>query len=583
MVPEIKQLIFILNFCIMKLRFINICERQFAEERKPLPSSGMEVCVKEYPYRARLILIGLLVFLVHGAKLNSDIIGIDTEDLIHLQDGFYGGWLHTGRQGLVFLKYLFGNRTFNPYYTGIATLLLFAAAVAAHLFLWDKVCSITVQRKRSDSLSGLWACGLGAFLWISQPVMTEQFYFLLQSMEICVCLLLTALSLELSFLWAEGHHPAAAVGSVLLLLLTFSSYQSFVVLYIFGTVAVVLLRTLSEGTVCASGEVSGERKLSTGWELLKQVIPYCVIFLTAFLCNTLITKLFFSSSDYLQNQIFWGQASIKDCIYAIGAHFVKAYTGVRSIFYHGGLGLLAFLDFLLLLRFSRGFAKGARAVLLFFYLALLTTPFLMTVVLGGAPAARSQLVLPALTGVLGYLSIRLLELQGIRPFRFGNEKGNKKWQNQAAFALAVVLCLVTGLEQTKVTESLYYTDRCRYEQDVALGRAIIERIQQINMGDDAVPVLVVGAREFSGNHSCVMGEVIGRSFFAYDTEIAPISFWNTRRVLGFLHSLGADFEQAPKERIEEALEYSTYMPEWPAKDSVQQKDGIIIVKLSHYE
>ena len=46
--------------------------------------------VKEYStaYRIRLALIGLIVFLVHGAKLYSDVIGIDTEDIIHLQDDF---------------------------------------------------------------------------------------------------------------------------------------------------------------------------------------------------------------------------------------------------------------------------------------------------------------------------------------------------------------------------------------------------------------------------------------------------------------------------------------------------------------
>ncbi len=55
--------------------------------------------VKEYleKYRSRILLTGLFVFLLHGANLNSDIIGIDTEDLLHLQGDFFGGWLRTGR------------------------------------------------------------------------------------------------------------------------------------------------------------------------------------------------------------------------------------------------------------------------------------------------------------------------------------------------------------------------------------------------------------------------------------------------------------------------------------------------------
>ena len=65
-------------------------------------------------YRGRIIFTLAFVFLFHGAKLNSQVIGIDTEDIIKLQVDFYGGWLTTGRQGLVFLKGILGMLRFNP-------------------------------------------------------------------------------------------------------------------------------------------------------------------------------------------------------------------------------------------------------------------------------------------------------------------------------------------------------------------------------------------------------------------------------------------------------------------------------------
>ena len=58
-------------------------------------------------YRSHIFFMGLFVFLLHSAKINSVVIGIDTEDLIHSEQNLYGGWLGTGRQGLVFLKYFF--------------------------------------------------------------------------------------------------------------------------------------------------------------------------------------------------------------------------------------------------------------------------------------------------------------------------------------------------------------------------------------------------------------------------------------------------------------------------------------------
>ena len=509
-------------------------------------------------YRSCLFVTGLLAFLVHGAKLNAGIIGIDTEDLLHLQDDFYGGWLHTGRQGLVFLKYVLGNAHFNPYFAGSMTLLLFGAAVAAFLWLWDRT-----GGKAEEGLA--WGCG--SLLWISHPAMAEQFYFSLQSMEICLAMVLTAAALYLSFQWVDRHVWRYVLGSVCILLLVFSVYQSFVVMYIFGIVAMLLLQALREASEGA--------EVRTG-AYVRRVALHCGLFLAAFLLNTLITRLFFGSSSYLENQIFWGHASVKDCLHGIAGHVVKAFTGYDSVFYHWGLGLLAAADLGLLLWFLKGSGRKGRkngGVVLFFYGALLTTPFLMSVLLGGTPAMRSQLALPALTGFLGWLGIKLVLLQKGRVRREGIFR--------AALLCIGAVSLVCGMEQAKVTWKPYYTDRCRYEQDAALGRAVISQIEAETAGEEAeLPVFFVGSREFTGNHACVKGEIIGISFFEHDRRVEPEFYWSTRRILGFLHTLGADYIQIPEEWMGDALARSAEMPSWPAEGSVRAVDGMVIVKMS---
>lgn len=117
-------------------------------------------------------MLGLFAVLIHSAKLNSNIIGIDTESMIHQGTNFYDGWLNTGRQGLVLLKFLLGNSLFQPYFAGMLTVLLFAAAVGAFCLVWDKAGGWSGGAGKS-----LWMWGLAGFLWISHPVMTEQFYF----------------------------------------------------------------------------------------------------------------------------------------------------------------------------------------------------------------------------------------------------------------------------------------------------------------------------------------------------------------------------------------------------------------------
>lgn len=516
-----------------------------------------------YKYRNHIMVIGLFVFLIHGAKLNNDIIGIDTEDLIYLGDGFYGGWLQSGRYGLVALKYLLGNAQFNPYFTGAMTLILLAVAVSVFFMLFDRI----TDTKTSGTVKILsWA--LGGFLWISHPVLVEQLYFSLQSMEICIGIILTAVALYLSYCMANRFHVGYAVFSVLLLLITFSTYQVFVVLYIFGACVILLLQALRD---------AGEEDIS-GKKLLKCVIPYGLVFFVAFFLNTLITKLFFGSSEYLQNQISWGNESFKDCIHAIVGHVLKTFSGYDSIFYNAGLGVLAVFNFILLIGYLRKVCKGkkcAGVVIVLFYMAVMVTPFMMTFVLGNAPAIRSQLVLPAIMGFMGYLCVRLIIYHEKAEF--------KKIWTKVAVVCCLVVCLVSGVSQAKVSASLYYTDRCRYEHDAALARDLIQRIEKINFDGYSLPVVVIGKREFVGSNACVIGEIVGCSFFDYDTEVEPVSFWSTRRILGFMHNFGANWSQVPVERIEEAMEHSLYMPGWPYENCVQEIDGMIIVKLSHYE
>ena len=514
-------------------------------------------------YRSHFLGIGLLVFLLHSAKLNSNVIGIDTEDLIHLGRDFYGGWLTTGRQGLVFLKYISGNSSFNPYFAGAMTLILFTLAVAAFFLLWDYVLGRDGRREY-----GLTAWLLGGLLWISHPILAEQFYFSLQSMEICLGFVLTAGALYLSRRGVEekgrkGRFLFSAVAAVLLFV-TFSSYQVFVVLYIFGVVTMLFLQSMEA--------LQRDAALSPG-VLWQRIGLYLLLFLAAFGVNMAVTRLFFSTSDYLQQQIVWGTGPFTDNIRNIFHHVRQALTGADSIFYHWIYGLLclsALLQLILVIRRHRDQKRGSLLMIIFLFLAVMAMPFLMTIVVGGTPIVRSQLILPVMTGFLAYLNVVLLR-QGV----FSEEKASVR-----AAAVLVLVCLVGGAGQARITEALYYTDRCRYEQDVAVARQLIRELERVNRWN--LPVAVVGSLEFEPNNACVQGEIIGKSFFDYDTEVEPLDYWSTRRILGFFHTLGADFEQLPADRMGEALEYSTYMAMWPEYNCIEMSDDFAVIKLSDY-
>lgn len=415
----------------------------------------------------------------------------------------------------------------------------------------------------------------GALFLIAHPVITEQFYFSLQSVEICISMILTAVALYLIDVYGRDLKKQYLVYASLILIFTFSVYQSFVILFIFGTVSILFadsVRTL----VCG--------KESTVKEQFKKLLPYLGVFFTSFIVNTVITKLFFSSSDYLGGQIIWGEFPVIDNLRAIAGYVVRAMTGMESVHYHYAFGLLNIAVIWQVIVLCSRFGKKKKemtGVILFYLFALLVTPFLLTGVCGGTPAVRSQLVLPFVTGFLAYLNVTLF---GMLQNGCGAERtsGERNKTRVLGAVLLTVIC-VTGIwGETKITMSLYYTDRMRYEQDAALGRELITQIHKISVchsDGEKIPVAIIGQMPFQGNNACVVGETIGKSFFAYDAEVEPEYYWSTRRMLGFLHTLGADFEQANMQQFGTALEESRSMTVWPADGCIRYSSGMIIIKL----
>lgn len=511
-------------------------------------------------YERHIMAMVLLMFLLHGPKLNASIIGIDTESLIWDETGLYQGWLNTGRQGLVLLKYLLGNMSFNPWFSAVMTLLVFPMAVFSFFLLWDKV---------RGQQSGIVVWLLSGLLWISHPMVTEQLYFSLQSFEISLGILLTAAALYLTYVWTENRRRLwSFFASVCLLLLTFSIYQVFVAIYIFGAVSVLLLQALRKLSM-------GEQKMFS--KMAARMGVWLLVFLTAFIMNAVVTKMFFNASDYLMEQVQWGTIPVSGVLRGICGHIASVLLGRRafySIFYGGLLVCSMALLAANLWRFGRENKTGCITVC-FFYVCLQITPFLMTLLQGGEPAFRSQLVLPAMTGFQTMLNIWLLKELNISRDRV----------SQMLLVCVMLLGFLGGIKPAKTTWSLYYTDQLRYEQDAAFGRSLIQRIEQTCTREEleSLPVVVVGRRPFQGNNSCLQGQVMGYSIFDWDTMAEPKPYYSTRRVLGFLHTLGADYLLTSAGQMREALVYSENMPAWPDEGCVQVQNGMVIVKLSDYE
>lgn len=541
------------------------------------------------------LLIAFFVLLVHGSRLSSQVIGIDTEDIIRLQGDFYEGWLISGRQGLVLLKRLLGNYQFNPYYTGAMTLLLLWGAVIAFIKIWEL--SLESKPCRDGEIQKLtnYAWLTGAFLWISHPVLAEQFYFTLQSMEICVGFLLTAGAVYLIMcavgrhrdghtVWEEdqsnspgrpgeqgyltGRRIILWLAGTLLAMLTFTIYQAFVVFFIFGALSVLLLDV-------QRAIWSGERLRCR--QFIGRILPWAASFFLAFAGGSLVGTVLCGKGDYLTSQIQWGEVTFRQNILRILKHIADVLTGYSSVYFHFVFGFLCLSSFLLSLVFLWKKCKSIWLGILWMclLLALMSTPFWMTILCGGAPVIRSQLILPAVTGYLAYYTLRLFVL-------LLSEHEGSCGKEKMLFWAVTAVCVTGIFGQSQVTLRLYYTDACRYEQDAALGRELILAVEKEAQGE-RYPVVTIGSRPFSPNNACLVGETIGHSFFDHDTQVEPSMYWSSRRVIGFFHTLGFNAAHATPEMTWQAIENSKEMPVWPEDGSVRLVDGVIIIKLSNPE
>ena len=493
----------------------------------------------------------IFTFICHGSMMLSNSVGIDTEEIITAREGLYNAWLGIGRQGLVVLKWLSDSLVFSPLFAGVGTLAFTVAACILWCFLFHYVSG-------KDNLGGT-ITFIG--ILVSHTILTEQYYFKLQSMEVAFSFALMAVCLLLSHEFALKVKKRMLFVVFPMMLILFSVYQVFNALYIMGAVICFMLHYFFVVTKAGAEENKAVVK-----DLWMYILRFAGIFLTGFLVNQLITKMFFTTTGYLSNQIYWGKDTFLECVKNIFENVLRVALG-SNIFYTKTFSLYVILicvGVICVLKYTRtkGKVLGILSVLLLF-----TAPFYMTLLCGGPTVPRAELVMPYTIAFMGYVV-----------FLFGEESSKGK---KLVKVLAVCLGILTVYTQTRYTLALNYTDQVRYDSDARVAVSLIDDIMAVQNADCSYPVVFIGAHEEELNASCVYGDCIGRSLFAWDTNVEPYGYHNSKRIIGFMGTMGVDFVRATIEETAVAYQYSSGMEAcWPAEGSIQLTDDIIVVKLS---
>ena len=491
---------------------------------------------KEYLSQNRWPVLGwnILLLLVWWPWVFNTAPRIDTEVFINEPYSNYN-WLDMGRQGAILTKYIFSLRWFNPHIeTLFGYLLICLASVLFGYLFWRAGCKNKVL-----------CAAFGMFCFVA-PIMTEQFYFELQIFEIALAYVLCAVAVGTAYMGIFKRSICVTAISIGCMMWIFSTYQSFVILYVAAVITCFILLYQQES----------ERKI--GWTLVWKLIAG---FLCAFILNQIITKSFFSAQiEYLSGKIAWSSQTPGQSIYHILGHLAEGFFGEEPFYtpFYGILAVLVILGGIIKVKTFKG--KNGKIIYLIAVIVLQTVPFWLTVVGGTIPTLRAQMAYPF---VLGCDAVLLAD---------------QVYKRKILVAFSLLFSFVIGWSQMMMTERMIYTDEIRSQEDIRLASAIEERIGTASSVEK--PVAIIGSYQNRLNASCIRGEMIGLSMFSMSTEVEPHYFWSGDRALQMLKVLGFSFESASQEQMLEARKQVLTMPVWPAEGSIADAGDYIIVKLS---
>lgn len=488
-----------------------------------------------------IFLTSLFICLTHGTRLITKNATIDTSLFINNPETNYN-WLDIGRWGAVFTKNISELRSFNPYVANAFGILFVIIACVLWSFAFFQI-------SKKDSVV-YWLFGI---VFFTNPVFSLQWLFYIQIFEVAFALCLIPISLINIFQWIEKKNILNLIVAIIGMIWTFATYQSNVPVYIVGAITCFLLY-----------------KESNFREMIKIALKLAISFIAAYLLYTIITKCFFSNSNYLDSQIAWSTQGINKCVQNI-LQYIKTVILGEGVFYTKvyscGIILLIIIFFMEIKKINEKYMLRWLAIFV-----LLLMPFALIIYMGTQPVARSQFALGAVTA-----SCLMLILKYFLQYKRGLVR--------KIFLFGVSALIIISVEKQMYTSmKVYYSDDVRYQEDIYVLQQIQEDIYDIE-ADLNKPLVFVGARESELNESAykiedIVTEYYARTVLGLFSWEEPYYYHSTNLILDVYKTIGVSFQYPSVEQINEGRNVSKEMQSWPKKGSIKETDDIIVVKLS---
>ena len=485
-----------------------------------------------------IILIAIFTIMTYGIKIFNYSISIDTEKLINQYDWQMDTWASFGRFGLVFTKKLFGLKPFNAYIS------CFMMVVAMIIFgiTWSYVISYFSFEKSKKSI----ITAVFPIIFITAPLFTEQFNFILQSFEVAFAIILCSIAVFYISKWTiNSKNPIYIIISLICMIWGFGTYQAIVLLYISGALACYILIYIANK--------KGNVKLDKNYFRVA-VLKYSGSFILGYIAFSMVDKIvksFYGTSNYVDGMIKWGTEPAIESVKNI-LRYVRYGLFGDGLFY--SKLFLVCIVFLTTYAILNMFKKNKDKFLFLSAVGVfIASPFLLSIYIGNGLIPRMQFNYQFVIAFILYLSVWIFKDIKVK-----------------SIIMVIILCI--AMNQSYTVVKLFTSEQLKYEDDVKLANQIANRIDSLELGEAPEYQVVLVGSHTSNIPNKVVGEFIGRSWFEFGG--------NSLRAIGFMNTLGYNYIEPTQEQISEGYEIAKNMDSWPNKNSVKFENGLIVVKFN---
>ncbi len=476
-------------------------------------------------------------FLVFGFEIFNVAISID-EETPSLISGPMLYWISIDRWGLYMINALLQWGPPMPFFHILIA--IFANLLAYLAFL-------RLLRPRN-----MLAKYIGAIFFLTYPMIS--FVYEYNQLQYANYIgLFCAISAVVYFVEAKSMGRRMLVATCLMIFVL-SIYQTI----LFASLVVFFLHLLKD-------LLHSKKSDSRPTDVLKKVFLFGLCVVVSVLVHEIV-------SGYIRNALNLGRYHTIEHVY--GFSFLKSYDVIFVLREIGALllgqrwyvgwatGVVFLMSVFVLLNFI--FHAALRSKLkvmatLFLGLAILS-PFILIIVTAHPWAARTFVALPVLMGGITIIAV---------------DQANKTLRR--VLIMLSTLCFVW---YWSTTTRMFYSNYSIWNRDKLLLNRLVHRIESDfgdRLGDGPVPLHIHGVPQRPKNDLYTVTETMGASILEWDGG-------NASRINAVFKIIGVEYFKIPStSQLSMAVDQAETMPLWPARESVQWKEGVIIVKFSDKE